>query len=134
MTIYQKIQSYLETVLYIIPIRAKPKPRMTKADTWKKRPVITEYWAYKDQLKDLVAETSWKPTDTIRLVFVFEPAASFPKKKKEALYFTPHQQKPDTDNLVKAFKDCLYDKDETVWCDEAIKIYGPINQILICSQ
>jgi len=134
MTDKDLIQSYLNTALYEIPIRAKPKPRMTKGDTWKKRPVITKYWEYKDLLKDLVAKTPWQPTDTIRLIFVLEPAATLSKKKKEALYYTPHQQKPDTDNLVKAFKDCLYEKDETVWCDEAIKIYGPENKIIICSQ
>ena len=27
------------------------KPRMTRADTWKKRPIVLRYWEYKDDIK-----------------------------------------------------------------------------------
>ena len=33
------------------PLTGMAKPRMTKADTWKKRPIVLKYWAYKDSIK-----------------------------------------------------------------------------------
>ena len=28
------------------------KPRMTKSDSWKKRPVVLKYWEYKNDIKE----------------------------------------------------------------------------------
>jgi Holliday junction resolvase RusA-like endonuclease len=41
--------------------------------------------------------------------------ASWSKKKREEMDRQPHQNKPDLDNLIKAFKDALLSEDSGVW-------------------
>ena len=43
----------------------------------------------------------------IDIIAVFEPAASWPKKRREECLGRPHTQKPDLDNCVKAITDGL---------------------------
>ena len=35
-----------------INIQPVAKPRMTRSDRWKKRPVVLKYWQFKDALKE----------------------------------------------------------------------------------
>lgn len=42
------------------------------------------------------------------LVFMVEMPKSWSQKKKDAMYWQPHRQTPDIDNLFKAFTDTLF--------------------------
>jgi Holliday junction resolvase RusA-like endonuclease len=57
---------------------------------------------------------------------------SWSKKKKAEFNGKPHQQKPDLDNLIKAFKDALCEDDSYVHTYERMrKIWGEEDYILI---
>ena len=97
-----------------------PKPRMTISDRWKKRPVVIKYFEWRDEIKKV-----FKPdgTDKCLIVFFIQMPKSWSKKKKKAMNGTPHQQKPDLDNLVKGFLDAAYEEDCKIWHINASKYW-----------
>ena len=105
----------------IIPVS---KPRMTRADTWKKRPCVTRYWAYKDELNEKIKELDVKVQDELFLEFYMPMPKSWSKKKKLDLLNKPHQQKPDIDNLVKGVMDAIFKEDSHVHTIYAKKIWS----------
>ena len=94
----------------ITPIQA---PRMTRADAWKKRPIVLKYRAFRDAVQaemkkvDLGGAT-WKDLDTLVVNFYIPMPPSWSKKKKETMAGAMHQQKPDLDNLIKAILDSIF--------------------------
>ena len=54
-------------IILSVPIMGKP--RMTRADRWKKRPVVERYWRYKDELIRLAKENNYKPGNTLDIEF-----------------------------------------------------------------
>lgn len=88
---------------------------MTQADKWKKRPRVMRYRQYADDLRRLAPALTWEP---LSLHFVLPMPKSWSKKKRTLMKNRPHTQKPDLDNLIKAFKDALLKEDSVVW------IYG----------
>ena len=114
-----------EAVYNITPMG---KPRMTRADTWKQRPCVMRYWAFKDECKlhGLVV-----PESGSHLVFILPMPKSWSKKKKLAMTGQSHQSKPDIDNILKAVLDAVYKDDSTVWNLQATKIWGDVGQIII---
>ncbi|PWE26705.1 RusA family crossover junction endodeoxyribonuclease [Pararhodobacter marinus] len=52
----------------------------------------------------------------LRIIAVFEPAASWSKKKRATHLHRPHTQKPDLDNVAKAIKDGL---NRIAWADDS---------------
>jgi len=103
-------------MIYEIPIDPVPKPRMVASDRYKKRPIVEKYWAFKKWflllcnrrgLTDLPA--------SIGITFIMAMPESWSEKKKKNYYGSPHQQRPDLDNLVKAVKDCLCKDDSHIW-------------------
>jgi len=107
-----------------IKIHPVSKPRMTRADTWKKRPCVTRYWAYKDELKEKIKELDIKVEDDLFLEFYMPMPKSWSKKKKLDLLNKPHQQKPDIDNLVKGVMDAIFKEDSHVHTIYAKKIWA----------
>ena len=105
----------------IIPVS---KPRMTRVDTWKKRPCVTRYWAYKDELNEKIKELDIKVQDELFLEFYMPMPKSWSKKKKLDLLNKPHQQKPDIDNLVKGVMDAIFKEDSHVHTIYAKKIWS----------
>lgn len=73
------------------------KPRMTKSDSWKNRPVVMNYWAYKDLVKLHKVEIP----AACHIVFYIAMPNSWSEKKKLAMNDRPHQQTPDIDNILK---------------------------------
>lgn len=107
-----------------IKIMPVSKPRMTRADTWKKRPCVTRYWAYKDELKEKIKELDIKVQDELFLEFYMPMPKSWSKKKKLDFLNKPHQQKPDIDNLVKGVMDAIFKEDSHVHTIYAKKIWS----------
>lgn len=109
---------YKETVFIVDPIG---KPRMTQSDKWKKRTVVTRYFAYRDAVRLQANLANYELTGEIDITF-YIPAPN-KKPKERALYDNlPHTSKPDIDNLIKAFLDC-FDEDKAVHTLKAKKIW-----------
>lgn len=107
------------------------KPRLVHSDIWSKRPAVNRWYAYKDELVLLARKAYYEVTDEMDIVFMLPMPDSWSKKKKEKMLTTPHIQKPDLDNLLKAFMDSLTDHDEGIHTIRAKKIWGIDGQIAI---
>ena len=92
-----------------------PKPRMTRADRWKKRPCVLRYYAFRDYIHKILTESGFRPGDAFRMDFYIPMPKSWSKKKKEEMKGNPHQQKPDIDNYEKGLLDALFTDDSKVW-------------------
>lgn len=112
------------TKTYLFRILPVAKPRMTRSDSWKKRPAVLRYYAYKDKLRELTKKQNFTPTDEgMNISFGLPTPRSWSAKKLEALRNTPHKQKPDIDNLLKAFFDALLEEDSTIWQLDGLSKY-----------
>lgn len=105
---------------------------MTRADSWKKRDCVLRYWAYGDALKiAAINQNLTLPQEGAHVVFVLPMPSSWSQKKRDRMRESPHQQKPDIDNLLKAFLDKLLSEDKEVWDIRASKIWGEKGQIIL---
>lgn len=111
--------------LKIIPVA---KPRLTQRDRWAKRPAVVKYFAFKDQIRAMYKE---ELPERVALTFFIPMPQSWSNKKRERMFLKPHQQRPDTDNLIKAVLDSLCDEDSHVWEIHAIKVWSEIGGISI---
>jgi len=89
----------------ITPIGA---PRLNRFDQWKKRPRVLRYFEFRDAIAKFIEDTPIKEATHIEVNFHIPMPRSWSKKKKALLCDTPHQQKPDIDNLVKALLDSIH--------------------------
>lgn len=105
--------------LIITPIG---KPRMTQRDRWAKRPCVSRYWSFKDELRRLWGGD--KVPSQISLTFYLPMPKSWSKKRRNEMLGMPHQSKPDIDNLIKCFLDCLLEDDSYVWRVDAFKLWS----------
>lgn len=108
------------------------KPRMTQADKWKKRKATDRYWQYKDLLRTMVQIAPGTESDPLSLTFIIAMPNSWSEKKKLAYDGEPHMQKPDLDNLIKGFKDALWDNDAVVYqYGPMLKVWGRTGAIIV---
>lgn len=101
----------------VLPIRPLPKPRMVKSDAWKKRPVVEKYWRWKDKLNLIAKQVGLTslPESDFHVIFWMPMPPSWKKKIRAEMDGTPHKNKPDGDNLMKALQDCLCESDQHIW-------------------
>jgi Holliday junction resolvase RusA-like endonuclease len=129
-------------IVKIFDIVPFPAPRMTKSDKWKTDPnhpdplkrqrvPVFKYFQFKNKLQNLLGNENIGLTDEISLVFVLPMADSWSKKKKILMNKTPHKQKPDWDNLAKAFCDSFGIDDSHVWNARITKFWGYRGAIII---
>ncbi|HEY9768805.1 MAG TPA: RusA family crossover junction endodeoxyribonuclease [Coleofasciculaceae cyanobacterium] len=86
---------------------------MSRRDRWAERPCIIRYYQFKDELNRL-----WGNREIVQpchLVFHLSMPNSWSSSKREKKLGQPHQQKPDIDNLIKAFFDCLLVDDSHIY-------------------
>lgn len=110
------------------------KPRMTQSDRWKQRPAVMRYRMFADELRFLAANRKFRLPDQFSVTFHLPMPASWPKKKREAMEGTPHQQKSDLDNLIKSVCDALREDDSTIWDVSARKLWAKEGKIVICTE
>lgn len=110
------------------PIVPCPKPRMTRADKWKKRGPVLRYRAFCDEVR---LHKIQLPASGAHVVFIIPMPASWSAKKRQAMNGKPHQQKPDKDNLEKALLDALFEDDSHIWDSLVSKIWGEEGAIVI---
>jgi Holliday junction resolvase RusA-like endonuclease len=96
---------------------------MTRADTWKKRPIVLKYWGYKDDINNWGIQNNFKLKNEIYVKFYIPMPKSWSKKKKESLCRKPHQQRPDVDNLLKGLMDAFLAEDSHVHTTYAQKFW-----------
>lgn len=105
----------MEFTFYSAPIG---KPRMTRRDKWKQRPCVMGYRAWCDGLREAagVRGKAKLTTPTILIVHAyFGFPSSWDEKKRLQHFNQPHTQKPDSDNILKAVSDALFQNDEMVF-------------------
>ena len=88
------------------------KPRMVKSDAWKKRKCVLNYWAFKDEL--CLHKKGFEIKDNMSYEFIIAMPKGWSNKKKKLIEDSPHKQKPDLDNLLKALWDCLLIEDSHI--------------------
>lgn len=100
------------------------KPRMTRADKWRRRPCVLAYRSWADKARyalraaspDALFAEGVLPAglyDVSWVAYVAMPD-SWSKKKKAALRGKLHFGKPDRDNIDKAILDALFPDDRGV--------------------
>jgi Holliday junction resolvase RusA-like endonuclease len=117
-------------------VRREPvgKPRMTRADKWKTRPVVMRYRAFADELRLVAGRVPAAPGSLVVRAF-FERPASWSLKKHAEMAGKPHQSKPDADNVLKAVSDALYGEDKSIWHMRIEKFWadehGPRTEVIV---
>lgn len=104
------------------------KPRMTQRDKWAKRPAVLRYFAFKDECRLKKVELS---IEGDHVTFYIPMPKSWSGKKKNEHYDTPHMQKPDCDNLLKALMDAVYEDDSSVYDVRITKFWSYEGKIII---
>jgi Holliday junction resolvase RusA-like endonuclease len=109
---------------YLFNITPMGKPRMTQSDKWNERKPVMEYLAFKQELNLKANILKYKMGSKISLVFYIPMPYSWSEKKKTEMDGQVHQQKPDIDNLVKAFTDALTGDDAHIYEIHAYKYWS----------
>lgn len=107
--------------LEITPIGA---PRLSRRDAWDPSPAASRYFAYRDELRIRATQAGYTPSERLDLVFYLPMPASWSGRKRARMDGQPHQQKPDFDNLAKAFLDSLTSDDAYVWDVRVRKVWA----------
>ena len=116
--------------LPITPMRA---PRMTVRDRWtdvergKGRPAVLRYFRYRDELRRALPD--YELPTRLDITFLIPMPKSWSKKKRAAYAGSPHDQKPDIDNLAKAFLDAFHSEDKHVYSLTAEKYWAETGSI-----
>jgi Holliday junction resolvase RusA-like endonuclease len=107
--------------------------RRTRADAWRKRPVVLNYYAYLDELR--LKLNNFKLGNSFEITFGLPFPKSYSKKQRIELLEKPHQVKPDLDNLIKAVCDGLResgeDNDSRIYNFSAKKVWSEEGFIII---
>ena len=115
----------MEKTYPIIPVA---KPRMTQRDKWKQRPVVLKYRAFKDACRDYGVTI---PICGAHVILRIPMPHSWSKKKRAAMNNTPHLQRPDVDNYLKAILDSVFEEDSSVWDIHITKIWSEVPAIVV---
>lgn len=122
-----------DTKIWVFNITPIPAPRMTQGqikflhihdgalsrqDLATKRR-IKNYFAYKDAVLALSRKIRFAMPESGFHIKFFLPH----RLQRPELEGTPHQQKPDTDNMLKAFKDALCSRDQAIWDYRVTKLW-----------
>ena len=116
--------------VYTFEVTPVAKPRMTQRDKWDTRPAVVKYWDYKDKLQVFVKQQRYVLGESLLIVFHLPMPKSWSKVKRKRMACTPHKQIPDTDNLVKAFKDALLTEDKEVYAEVALKYWSEEDDVV----
>lgn len=119
--------------MIVVEITPIPKPRMTRRDKWLNPPrkCVSAYWAFKDELNFQLARFGFeRDRKTLFAKVVVAFPKSYTKKKMQSLDGMPHEQKPDTDNFIKAICDAMMKEDKKVHTVFVNKVWGYTPQII----
>lgn len=113
----------------ILPITPQPAPRLVSSDKWKKRPVAIRYFQYKKEIQKLLTKL---PCETeLFLLFLMPIPKSWSIEKRKVMLYKKHQNRPDTDNMIKALKDALLSEDAHIYLECNAKIWANQGAIIL---
>jgi Holliday junction resolvase RusA-like endonuclease len=116
--------------MFTIEIDPQSAPRVNAKSLWTEK--AKRYFKYKSDIKLLCASKGFKKLNSeLKITFFIPMPNSWSKKKKEEMLLQPHQQKPDIDNLSKAFMDAFGEDDSHVYKLEAEKYWNDKGKIVI---
>ena len=107
------------------------KPRMVRSDKYKKRPVVLNYWAFKDRIILQAKRQGFVLGKAYKVTFVMPFPESLSEKSKIAYEHKPHKVRPDLDNMLKALNDCLSEEDSDIHYISCRKIWGRVGKIIV---
>ena len=113
----------------VVEIEPNTKPRMTRADKWKKRPCVLQYRAFCDELR--LKTRDFRISASFKIVFCLSMPKSWSEKKRDLMRGQAHQETPDLDNLLKAVNDALLEQDKIIFQIEASKWWADEGKIII---
>lgn len=102
-------------------------PRQSQGDKFNPSKRVLDYRAFCDMLWVQARNAGYILDNKIPLsiCFTIQMPKSWTKKKKLEMNGKAHTQTPDTDNLIKAFKDALAKQDSHIWSYGGMKkIWG----------
>lgn len=118
-----------ETIIFEIEPCAKP--RMTQSDKWIKRPATTKYWSFKEGVKKEAKRVKYKIEGKIEIEFRLSMPKSWSEKKKFQMDGRPHESRPDLDNLLKSWMDCLCKEDSFIHTIKAKKLWARSGSVFV---
>jgi len=107
---------------FTVPGMPVAKPRMTKRDTWAKRPCVLRYREFCDRMRAAAGPLPDVPPAQIHISIFMPMPVSWSKKKKSAMAHTRQRQKPDFDNFIKSI-DGLFDDDSAIYWGDCLKTW-----------
>lgn len=110
---------------YVFDVKPVGKPRMTQSDKWRKRKCVIAYFDYKDEIRRQAEEQGFELENGMKFYFYIPIYESWSAKRKKENLNQLCLQKPDLDNLLKAFWDACTNKDEAIaYIKEAKKFWS----------
>ena len=128
---------------YVFDVTPIGKPSFQKSDKWRtldhsdprrcQRPIVTKWLEFKKSLAILAKKQVFiMPASKSTILFILPMPDSWSKKKRALMDGSPHQAKPDADNLCKAFFDSICpDDDSYIWEYLVAKRWGSAGKIII---
>ena len=107
------------------------KPRMVRSDKYKKRPVVLNYWAFKDRIVRQAKAKGFELGNAYKVTFIMPMPTSLSEVKKKEYDGKAHKIRPDIDNMLKAVNDCLLEEDSAVFYVVCSKKWGREGKILL---
>jgi Holliday junction resolvase RusA-like endonuclease len=107
------------------------KPRMTRADRYKKRPVVEKYWAFKDKIILQAKKQKFVLGRAYKVTFYMPLPKSISAKEKAKRLNKPHVIRPDLDNMLKSLNDTLMDEDSGVFYVTCQKKWAEEGKIIV---
>ena len=106
------------------------KPRQTRSDVWRKRPVVLRWRAWADEIRLACQYEEFIPGNELVMEFYIPMPKSWSKKKRAEFVGEPHtQNRLDIDNLAKAVMDALIKDDGCVHYLRAEKFWSEEGKI-----
>ena len=99
----------------ILDVEPMGAVRQSRRDAFDPSPAASRYYVFCDELRTKARLAGYEPGEVIDIVFYLPMPASWSQRKRREMDGMPHRQKPDTDNLLKAFADALLSEDCHVW-------------------
>ena len=116
---------------YSFDIVPMGKPRMVRSDKYKKRPRVERYWAYKASLQTIATNLHYQMGNVLIVEFLMPMPKKWGQEERMKMLFTPHMQKPDSDNIVKGLQDAMMKNDESIYELHVRKIWSLEPKIII---
>ncbi len=128
-----KKENTFQSGTLVLNVAPMPAPRLNRKSRFnpEKKQLFKAYMAWKKTVQLLAQQAGWEPTESLHVTFILPMPKSWSKTKRKQMIHTPHRQKPDRNNLMKALEDALYQDDSGVWKSTEEKLWGPEGKIIL---